>query len=446
MKCSNCGNKVKKSFKLCPICGSPIKEKKKEKKKLNIKLIIILFIALLIIITGVLVLLLPKKQSIDKIRKSVVKIIVYNSSGEEISTGSGFIVFKNDILVTNAHVITSGSKVEAITEDDERLYIDGAQYYSQDEDIAILKLKNNKKLKPLKINEDYKIGEKVIAIGSPLGIKNSVSDGILSNILKDENEKIQHTAPISPGNSGGALFNKKGEVIGMNTATITNAQNLNLAIPISVIKKAYKQSKNNKIIDVYKIQMNNDEKIQSIMLNNKVGKEIIDKTKKITNNKLNVRNKIKDLKDLLYLDKIYNNYRKYLDDILIVWGSDEYICKNCDKVWNPATSSWEEEESCECIDKENRILQKEAKMYEFVLIKSNYMDEIYINIENILESREGLAVSLINNNNPDYIYSNSYIQAINNATIGYYGKYAYMIISKDEDYKTEIVNLIKKLP
>ena len=85
-------------------------------------------------------------------------------------------------------------------------------------------------------------------------------------------------------------------------------------------------------------------------------------------------------------------------------------------------------------------------MYEFVLIKSNYMDEIYINIENILESREGLAVSLINNNNPDYIYSNSYIQAINNATIGYYGKYAYMIISKDEDYKTEIVNLIKKLP
>lgn len=74
-------------------------------------------------------------------------------------------------------------------------------------------------------------GQKVVAIGSPLGLFNSVSDGIISGFrVIDDVDMIQFTAPISHGSSGGALLNMYGEVIGISTAGIDEGQNINLAM------------------------------------------------------------------------------------------------------------------------------------------------------------------------------------------------------------------------
>ena len=197
---------------------------------------------------------------------------MYDKKNNIIQTGSGFIAFDNNILITNAHVITGGYKVEAIDDKDVLLAIDGLLYYSQDEDIAILKLNKQNKISVLKTNTKYKIGDKVVAIGSPLGVKNSVSEGTLSNII--ENQYIQHTAPISSGSSGGALFNKRGQVIGMNTATYIDGQNMNIAIPISTITNAYNNSKNSKTKSIYKSQFYSND-LESILLNNDAGKKIV---------------------------------------------------------------------------------------------------------------------------------------------------------------------------
>ena len=116
MKCSKCGSKVKSNYNLCPNCGERIiikNENKTKKKNLNKKLIFCLVI-LLIMTCGFFV-LFNDNDNIDKIKKSVVKINVYDKSGELLQTGSGFIVFKKNILVTNAHVITGGITVDAIS-------------------------------------------------------------------------------------------------------------------------------------------------------------------------------------------------------------------------------------------------------------------------------------------------------------------------------------------
>ena len=99
-------------------------------------------------------------------------------------------------------------------------------------DLAIIRIK--KQLKPIPLYKGRKKlvrGQKVVAIGSPLGLFNSVSDGIISGFRNiNDVDMIQFTAPISHGSSGGAVLNMQGEVIGISTAGIDSGQNINLAI------------------------------------------------------------------------------------------------------------------------------------------------------------------------------------------------------------------------
>lgn len=410
--------------------------------KFNFKtksIILILFIAISII--GILI-FINRSLSVEEIRKSVVKINVYDKNENIIATGSGFIIFDKNILVTNAHVITYGSDIEVISEDNENIFVKGIIAYSQDEDIAVLKLNDQNNIKPLKYSTSYKSGNKVIAIGSPLGIKNSVSDGIISNILGEEDKNmIQHTAPISHGSSGGVLFNSKGMVIGMNTATIEDGQNINLAISMNSIKKFYNLNKNNKIKRISSVQINNDEDIKSIMLNNEAGNEIVKSIKQKTENRFNVRNKIKDLSSIPELEDIYNN-KDYFSDILVIWGSDDY-----DEVENKndcATMKFGGVDYTTCSTR--RILKAETEMPEFILIKANNMtDDLYSSIKNIFKNRIELLYS-VDSGDFYYSYSNSYMNAIKNASIGKFGNYAYLIISKDETFKNNMVKLIEKIP
>lgn len=94
-------------------------------------------------------------------------------------------------------------------------------------------------------SKGLKKGEDVVAIGSPLGQKNTVSTGVLSGRWYNDVsgvDELQFTAPISQGSSGGALFNNGGEVVGITSATLSNGQNLNLAIPIEEVIALYKEA------------------------------------------------------------------------------------------------------------------------------------------------------------------------------------------------------------
>lgn len=186
---------------------------------------------------------------------SVVTIFCYDYEGELAATGSGFIAFDSQTVVTNYHVMTSAYTCKVSTNQDITYEVTGILNYSKEQDIAILKLGKDTGLQPLTLGNSaiIKKGETVVAIGSPLGIKNTVSTGVLSGRLMEKNmDVLQFTAPISSGSSGGALFDSSGYVIGVTYASYVDGQNLNLAIPSEFIGELYEQnSTEDKVSRIY---------------------------------------------------------------------------------------------------------------------------------------------------------------------------------------------------
>lgn len=169
-------------------------------------------------------------------KNSVVLIVSYDSMGIPSSLGSGF-YFEKEKIATNFHVIEQASKI-VFKHIGEKSFneVDKILSFSKNLDLAILSV--SKQGKPLIIENDstVDIGEKVIAIGNPRGLEGSVSEGIISAIRGDKDLKyFQITTPISPGSSGGPLFNKNGNVIGVTTATLKDSQNLNFAMPADLL-------------------------------------------------------------------------------------------------------------------------------------------------------------------------------------------------------------------
>ena len=172
-------------------------------------------------------------EQLALLASSVVLIGIHDRKGDMIGTGSGIMIGSGGYILTNSHVAAGGSFYSIRIEEDETVY-------STDElikchsvlDLAVLRIE--RALRPLPIYNGRKKlvrGQKVVAIGSPLGLFNSVSDGIISGFRKiDGVDMIQFTAPTSHGSSGGALLNMYGEVIGISTAGFDNAQNINLAV------------------------------------------------------------------------------------------------------------------------------------------------------------------------------------------------------------------------
>ena len=181
-------------------------------------------------------------SAIEVADASVVTIFCYDYDGELAATGSGFVAFDGKTIITNYHVMTSAYTCKISTNQDISYEVSKILCYSKEQDIAILQLAKDTGLQPLTLGDSsiIKKGETVVAIGSPLGIKNTVSTGVLSGRLMDANmDVLQFTAPISSGSSGGALFDNNGNVIGITFASYVDGQNLNLAIPIELAVKLY---------------------------------------------------------------------------------------------------------------------------------------------------------------------------------------------------------------
>lgn len=172
---------------------------------------------------------------------------------QEVGAGTGFVVAENGLILTNRHVVDVQGAEYTVIMSDGRKY--PAKVLARDpiQDLAVMKVEAVG-LATVKIGNSDKlqVGETVIAIGNALGqFSNSVSKGVVSGLSRsvtassgNSSEKldkvIQTDAAINPGNSGGPLINLNGEVIGINTAIVSGAQNLGFAVPINMAIKDIK--------------------------------------------------------------------------------------------------------------------------------------------------------------------------------------------------------------
>ena len=165
------------------------------------------------------------------------------------SLGSGFIIDKDGFIVTNNHVIEDADQIKVILSNDKEF---DAELVGRDPktDLALIRIKGAKNLRPLELGNSDKleVGKWVVAIGSPFGLEQTVTAGIVSakgRIIGSGpyDDFIQTDASINPGNSGGPLLNMNGEVVGINTAIIASGQGIGFAIPINLAKGILTQLK-----------------------------------------------------------------------------------------------------------------------------------------------------------------------------------------------------------
>ena len=162
--------------------------------------------------------------------------------------GSGVLLTQRQVLVTNAHVVIGPGHIRARFGSD--LYSPPdveVQYVDTDADLAVLKLTKVPQRSPairLRVGTLPDVGQRVFAIGNPQGLERTFSEGVISAVrsLAEIGVVVQHTAPISPGSSGGALFDDKGELIGLTVAYLKDGQNLNFAIPATAVASAVEQA------------------------------------------------------------------------------------------------------------------------------------------------------------------------------------------------------------
>lgn len=289
--CPYCGAGLDADMRFCPKCGKPFEESKENphitgkhvkkepadyaestcsfpindepKKKKHGGIIALVIAVVLIALSAGLyfgAVFKPKEEpvvpfsdntaAIAEASNSVVMLSCYDKDGEMCTTASGFVVFDDSIIVTNYHVIEQDTyRVTAQTEKGDSFDCPTVLAWDADKDIAILKAERHTGLSLLTpgSTENLQKGEKVVAIGSPLGLINSVSTGVFSGFVTDDaGTTLQFTAAVSHGSSGGALFNDAGEVIGVTFATLQDGQNINLAVPIEDVKILYESGAANK--------------------------------------------------------------------------------------------------------------------------------------------------------------------------------------------------------
>jgi S1-C subfamily serine protease len=184
----------------------------------------------------------PLRKDIPSIAKAanraIVTIVMANDD-KPIARGTGFLVRPDGAIVTNYHVIATGNSAAVKFADGTMLPVDGVLAADKDHDVAIVKV-HGKTFQTLTLgnSDQIQVGEDVVAIGNPLGLELTVSNGIVSGIRTDEKDKlVQITAPISHGSSGGPLFNMFGEVVGITAGALEGGENLNFAVPINEGKK-----------------------------------------------------------------------------------------------------------------------------------------------------------------------------------------------------------------
>ena len=174
-----------------------------------------------------------------------------DSSGgfQQKSLGSGFIVDREGYIITNNHVVENADEIKVKLSNGKEFE---AKVVGRDPktDLALIRIKGAPDLQPLQLGDSdaSKVGSWVVAIGSPFGLEQTITAGIVSAKGRTigagpYDNFIQTDASINPGNSGGPLINTKGEVVGINTAIIASGQGIGFAIPVNMAKEVMPQLK-----------------------------------------------------------------------------------------------------------------------------------------------------------------------------------------------------------
>ena len=210
---------------------------------------------------------LTPQQIAEKCSDAVFSITGYAFNGEIKGYGSGFFINSNGVAVTNRHVVANCSTID-VTLADGTVYQDVKMIDSDtNSDLALLRLDGKGKNFPYLERGDsskLKQGQRVYAIGSPYGLDNTMSEGIISNTKREFNgiEYVQISVPIAAGSSGGALLDENGKVIGVTAAGFDDAgADLNLAIGIDFVKKLDLNSRKNLVLPEYTTYLNFDRAI-----------------------------------------------------------------------------------------------------------------------------------------------------------------------------------------
>ena len=280
--CPACKVRYSDNARYCSICGNnlvvePEEEQEISKKGINITLLLklgILIISILFIVGSILVYLSSgpskhltlykqgkgenieksKKETqvssemtsdgyarlIKKVQPAIVTIHTFDRAGEEKSLGSGFLINDKGHLITNYHVLKDSyyAIIKFSDGKETKIYTDKAIGIDRKADLVKIHVKpTTPQINFLKIADSLpEVGERIVVVGSPLGLEQTVTDGVVSGVRQvDDLKFIQISAPISPGSSGGPVVNMKGEVVGVSTFILKGGQNLNFAIPASKI-------------------------------------------------------------------------------------------------------------------------------------------------------------------------------------------------------------------
>jgi tetratricopeptide (TPR) repeat protein len=174
-------------------------------------------------------------QVFDKVKDSVVVVKTLDAQGMVKSQGSG-VILPSGKVATNCHVVEGGASYKV----GRGKQLVSATLYAEDgdKDICVLDAKGMKG-KPAQLGKavGLKVGDLVYAVGAPQGLELSLSDGIVAQLRGSPSPLIQTTAPISPGSSGGGLFDREGRLVGLTTFLVEGGQNLNFAMPVEWISE-----------------------------------------------------------------------------------------------------------------------------------------------------------------------------------------------------------------
>ena len=179
-------------------------------------------------------------QIVKKIAPSTVIILTYDKDGEIIGQGSGFFISSDGNIITNRHVLADANRAEVKTADGKVYPITRIVAENKDADIVRASVGVTPPVSTLSLSSSIpEVGGRIAVIGNPLGLEQTVSDGIVSAVreIPEFGKIYQITAPISPGSSGSPVVNMKGEVIGVATFQFVEGQNLNFAIPSEHISR-----------------------------------------------------------------------------------------------------------------------------------------------------------------------------------------------------------------
>ncbi len=184
------------------------------------------------LVHGRLALALDPSELFEKLSPSVWVVVVSDRNGIRMGSGSA-VVIGQERLVTNCHVLRRASSI-AVRRDNTG-HIAKLEHADIERDLCTLTVKNlNAPAVMIAPLSSAKVGAKIITLGAPRGLELTLTDGLISSLRRDKNdaiESIQISAPISPGSSGGGLFNMNGELLGIPTWLLRDSQNLNFAVP-----------------------------------------------------------------------------------------------------------------------------------------------------------------------------------------------------------------------